>query len=74
MATKIVLLPVKVPVGKYCWEYSGNRQICDHFDNEGGHVTCAVGHITGFRITYEQETKDGILKPDICKNAYEIYL
>jgi len=72
MATKKVLISVGVPDGKYCCEYSGDRQICDHFDNEGGHPTCALSGITGFRITYEQETKDGILKADDCNKALQL--
>ena len=35
---KIVLLPIGVPSGRYCW--GGDYQICEHFDNEGGHGTC----------------------------------
>ncbi len=37
MTSKIVLLPIKVPHGKFCW---GPNGACEHFDNEGGHATC----------------------------------
>lgn len=36
---KTVLMPIEVPFGNYCW---GQKRICGHFDNEGGHPTCAL--------------------------------
>jgi len=37
----IVNLPIRVPSGMYCWEYtSDSGVICEHFHNYGGHGTC----------------------------------
>lgn len=36
---KIVLLPISVAEGDYCW---GNNRICTHFDNEGGYAVCLL--------------------------------
>ena len=57
---KIVLYPIKVPAGNYCWEGKPPYTLCEHFDNEGGHARCTLGF-------YEiKDTKDGILKADEC--------
>ena len=37
---KTVCLPLRVPTGKFCWEYGAPFVICGNFDNEGGHSTC----------------------------------
>lgn len=39
-ATKLVNLPIRVPVGNYCWD---GRTTCPHFDNHGGHGVCDLG-------------------------------
>lgn len=44
MSTKIVLKPIIVPDGDYCWQFDGDNPICEHFDNEGGHNTCDLGY------------------------------
>lgn len=36
---KMVLLPIEVPDGIYCWDNETDT-ICSHFDNEGGHPKC----------------------------------
>jgi len=59
---KTVLLPIKVPVGDYCWEPTPPHTICDHFDNEGGHPNCNLD--LGL-LKYEKE--DGVLKPEKCR-------
>ena len=35
----IVLLPVTVPNGTYCFD---KDNCCKHFDNEGGHAFCEL--------------------------------
>ena len=65
---KIVLYPIEVPVGDYCWKYAQERPqyfICEHFDNEGGHETCGFGF-------YGQKRKDeGVLKAGECLELLE---
>lgn len=39
---KIVLLPIEVANGDFCWGGNENR-ICPHFDNEGGFSSCDLG-------------------------------
>lgn len=60
MAKVIALLPIEVPDGKYCWEYTGERSICENFDNEGGHATCELG------LGSLKESTDGVLKGKRC--------
>lgn len=36
-----VLLPISVPDGRYCWEYSESC-VCSHLDNFGGVPTCSL--------------------------------
>jgi hypothetical protein len=61
MALKTVLYPVKVPDGKYCWEWTGEHWICPQFDNEGGTPSCPF-----LRIWRLKQTEDGVLKPQEC--------
>lgn len=63
MANKQVNLPITVPVGVFCWN-SAVQALCDHFDNEGGHATCALS----FRG--QKYCPDGVLKAPTC-NALE---
>lgn len=39
----LVNYPIRVPSGVHCWEFSGKGEICEHFDNEGGHNSCTLG-------------------------------
>lgn len=40
---KIVLLPIVVTPGEYCWGPEKNHHVCcGHFDNEGGHPSCLL--------------------------------
>lgn len=57
---KTVLMPIKVPAGIFCWKCT-EPEICEHFDNEGGHPSCDLGF-------YPQErTQEGyVLKPKKC--------
>lgn len=63
MTTKlqVVLLPIQVPVGKFCWNY-GNQVICHKFDNEGGYSTCYLKLDNGLLVN----GKNGVLKPYNC--------
>jgi hypothetical protein len=60
-----VLRPITVPEGIFCWWWGRNLaegEICDHFDNPGGHGICTL---------HMGELKDGgggVLKPDACLN------
>ena len=58
-----VIYPIEVPKGKYCWDY---HNICEHYDNEGGHPTCSLG----FREL--RETENGVLKPKECMGLIPI--
>lgn len=59
---KKVCMPITVPEGDYCWNYE-TMAICEHFDNEGGHPSCDLGHhIKDIRCPAE----DGVHKADDC--------
>ena len=66
--TKKVLLPIEVPVGKYCWgkkEYEEHTRICSHFTNEHGIPECTL-------LTYylceslKCDNQGRVLKPKMC--------
>lgn len=63
---KIVLMPITVPEGKYCWEYAPMYAICGNFDNEGGHPKCELGFYPLERAI------TGIFKPDECNDLKSI--
>lgn len=56
---KEVVWPIKVPVGKYCWDYELSGS-CDYFDNEGGHSSCELG------FHDQKDVKHGVLKDPEC--------
>jgi hypothetical protein len=58
---KKVNLPIKVPSGSYCWEHFGEREICEHFSNEGGNLTCSLG------FCGQARAEDGVLKDQKCE-------
>jgi hypothetical protein len=62
---KIIKVPVTVPRGPYCWQFSGgiNTPICEYFDNEGGHNTCTLG--LGWYIKERDDA--GVLKAKECR-------
>lgn len=60
MSKITVEFPIKVPSGKYCWEYYPPHEICEYLDNEGGFSTCILGFDQG------KDTKKGILKAEKC--------
>lgn len=63
MTKVLVLLPIMVPTGKFCWDMreDGNHEICEHFDNEGGHPHCS------FHMYGQKRTPDGsVLKSPDC--------
>ena len=62
---KTVLMPIRVPIGNYCWGYKPPHEICEYFGNEGGHPQCRLGF-------YPLEEEDnGVLKPKECLNFKE---
>jgi len=67
MSYKKVCHIIEVPFGEYCW--NSKDEICNYFDNEGGHPTCILDF--GDLIYNEQ----GIVeKPPRCKKLQEIKL
>ena len=60
MSKKIVSYPITVPDGNYCWEKMPPYEICEQFDNEGGHSVCKLG------FHELKDTDDGVLKPESC--------
>ena len=70
MANMIVLYPIKIPEGLYCWQRFPPYEICEHFDNDSGYSMCSLklGTIT--------DTVKGVLKTRKCldlerKKAYK---
>ena len=63
---KTVLLPIKVPPGRLCWD--GHNLICEHFDNEGGHGRCDlnIGSLKRGKLGYYH-------KPKECLDLKELY-
>ena len=62
---KVVLKPLTVPKGNYCWLWGDEPVICDYFDNEGGHPTC-------YQSFYPLlQGEKGILKPKECLELKE---
>jgi len=63
-----------VPSSDYCWELTGDRSICEHFDYDGGHNDCTLG------FYLPKSSKDGCKKPKECgqlkieKSVYPIRL
>ena len=64
---KEVVLPIKVPSGKYCWEHhiSGT---CNYFDNEGGHSSCEL------KFHCQKDTKQGVLKDPACAALVDVLI
>lgn len=60
MSKKVVLYPITVPAGKYCWEHKLPHTICEFFDNEGGHPKCELG------LYGVKDTQEGVLKAGRC--------
>jgi hypothetical protein len=59
-----VVWPIRVPAGKYCWDYHVAGS-CDHFDNEGGHPTCEL------KFLDQKELIGGVLKDPECAALVE---
>lgn len=57
---KMVLMPLEVSAGDFCWN---GKDICSHFDSEGGHPTCDfdLGDLKYNKHAYVE-------KPDKCLN------
>ncbi len=65
MASKIVLYPILVPAGKYCWEWEGAHGICGHFNGEA--VSCRLG----FPNLVEIKNGRGVEKSKQCLELKE---
>ena len=66
----IVCLPIEVPVGDWCLNYSGDIEetiICSHFDNEGGHPKCSFHLDRGWNEMKYDEKNGGVKKPEYCR-------
>ena len=66
---KTVLLPIKVPVGKYCWGRETDcehTRICEHFTNEHlGYPECTLlAYFICDPLQYDKEGR--VLKPKEC--------
>lgn len=57
---KMIIFPIEVPSGDYCWEYKPPHDICEHFDNEGGHPRCMLG------LGQVDADDDGVRKATKC--------
>jgi hypothetical protein len=62
--SKLVSLPISVIKGDYCYDWGTNS--CSNFDNEGGRGSCNL------RLGYLEESDEGYLKPDRCKDLLDI--
>ena len=60
---KVVLLPIEVPEGPYCWK--GDTP-CEYFDNYGGHGRCTI---PGMYVREESKGSWNILKDPKCASA-----
>lgn len=61
MTLKTVLYPLRVPIGVFCWEYTGEHQICPQFDNDGGTPSCPFFNEWRLKVGV-----DGVLKSKKC--------
>ena len=68
---KQVLISIRVPAGKWCWEPMPPFAICPHFDNEGGPPRCTISHLFG-HVDLEYDKSDGVLKPANCLKLTEV--
>jgi len=67
---KIVLMPIEVPVGVFCWGKTDGDEhcrICSSFDNESGINECTRGFIPG-----DYDDKGRVKKPIECLNLNEL--
>lgn len=65
---KIVLFPIQVPRGEFCWEFKGSTPIiCPHFYSEVGHPICILGFSLQSTSSY-----DGIKKPAECAKLKDL--
>ena len=67
MKKHIVLMPIEVPTGDYCWNFDRN-QVCEHFDNTGGHATCDLDFFINDR---KRDNIYGVPKPAECLQLKE---
>lgn len=60
MPSIVVLYPIEVPAGRFCWEHIPPHECCEHFSNEGGHSICLFG------FSPLKDTPDGVVKAAKC--------
>ena len=63
---KTVLMPIRVPRGKYCWNHKSPHQVCTYFNNEYGHPGCELG-----LFPQKEVEGEGVLKPKTCLDFKE---
>ena len=64
--TTILTIRTDVPKGKYCWQFTGDRAICQHFDNEGGSASCDIWSMLRDYSTLKRDDMNGYLKLPNC--------
>lgn len=66
---KTVCMPIKVPSGDCCWEPTKgfDSEVCEYFDNAGGHETCELGF-----WPIKRDEKGDCLKPPECLKLVDI--
>ena len=57
---KIVLLPITVPSGEFCWNRE-EHQICPHFNNDGGTLSCNI-----FNVGLNIDKYSNVIKSKYC--------
>ena len=57
---KIVLLPITVPSGEFCWNRE-EHQICPHFSNDGGTPGCNI-----FNVWLNTDKYGNVIKSKYC--------
>ena len=69
-----ILVKVEVPSGDYCWgpgceviDGIPQHQICEHFDNEGGHPTCKVDFLFLEYSDLKYDKEGYVKKPEECR-------
>lgn len=67
---KVVLCPITVPKGRYCWKWTRPFTVCEHFDNEGGCPSCGLklGELASEIDARTSGPKNGVLKAEACAN------
>ncbi len=62
---KTVSYPIRIPSNGYCWDHTGSKEICEHFNNEG-YKRCELG------FGPLNSVNSGVLKPKECLELKEV--